>query len=254
SLLGALAILFAALLAYRFSGWQAALLVIIFMFFSPRFMGHAMNNTKDMPFAAFYMMAIYFILRTAENIKEGGWRLPVFTALSIGAAINIRAAGIVLIAYAVLFIAIEFWVAQRKNKVGMQYKKLVLVLLLISVLGYFSGLIFWPHGLTSPIANVGATLAKLQKYAAGFSILFEGEHMAPSNVPWYYVLKWMIITIPEVVMLTFLFCISWVIRGGKQSRMAVYLLFVIFFPIVYASIKGSTLYDGWRHFQFVYPP
>ena len=53
---GLLAILFAGLLAQKIGGWRAGNLALLFLFFSPVFFGHSMFNSKDIPFAATYIM------------------------------------------------------------------------------------------------------------------------------------------------------------------------------------------------------
>ncbi|MDR2121023.1 MAG: hypothetical protein LBP64_09170, partial [Tannerella sp.] len=52
ALFGWLAILFAGLIAVRAGGWRAGVVTMALLLLSPRFLGHAYNNPKDIPFAA----------------------------------------------------------------------------------------------------------------------------------------------------------------------------------------------------------
>ncbi len=56
---GALAIIATGILIRYLAGSFAGFITLIFMFFFPRFMGHAMNNPLDVPFALGYIFSIY---------------------------------------------------------------------------------------------------------------------------------------------------------------------------------------------------
>ena len=61
ALMGVLAILFAGLFSKNCKNWRAGTIVLILLFLSPRFLGHSFNNPKDIPFAAMFMVALYYI-------------------------------------------------------------------------------------------------------------------------------------------------------------------------------------------------
>ena len=79
---GFIAILFAAKIAGRSFGRQASVFCAWLMFLSPFFLGHAMNNPKDIPFAAAYIAAIYYIIRLFENMPKPTVKDYIYTVLA----------------------------------------------------------------------------------------------------------------------------------------------------------------------------
>ena len=106
--MGFMAIFFSAKIAKRVSGDTAATIVIWLMFLSPFFLGHSMNNPKDIPFAAIYIMSLYLIMRFFDKLPTVTWKDYLYVILSIGATINIRVGGILLIPYLFVFVGILF--------------------------------------------------------------------------------------------------------------------------------------------------
>ena len=60
SLAGWAVILITAFFAVWLSGFEAGILVMLLFAVSPTFMGHAMNNLKDIPFSLAYISGIFF--------------------------------------------------------------------------------------------------------------------------------------------------------------------------------------------------
>jgi hypothetical protein len=67
---GFMAVLYTGLTAKRLGTWKTGFIALIFIFISPRFLGHAMNNPKDIPFAAGYIFCFFYILRFLDEIKK----------------------------------------------------------------------------------------------------------------------------------------------------------------------------------------
>ena len=105
---GFLAIFFAVKIAVRSYGKQGGVLCAWLMFLSPFFLGHAMNNPKDIPFATAYIAGIYCILRLFDNLPRPKVMNYVWAILSIGITIDVRVGGILLLPYMVVFVVILF--------------------------------------------------------------------------------------------------------------------------------------------------
>jgi len=103
SIFGFIAMLFTGLLAKKLAGWSAGIIGLLFIFFTPVFFGHSMYNSKDIPFAASYIMSIYFLICFLKQFPKPTLSVCIFLALSIAMAINIRIGGLLLIAYLLLF-------------------------------------------------------------------------------------------------------------------------------------------------------
>jgi hypothetical protein len=122
---GWVGMIFAALLAYRISRkWYAAIITAILLFLSPRYLGHAFNNLKDIPFAATMMMGTYYIYYFLETFPRPPKKVLIMLALSIGLAIATRVGGLLLIAYFAFYVFIYFvnqWICiYKENKTNIK--------------------------------------------------------------------------------------------------------------------------------------
>jgi tetratricopeptide (TPR) repeat protein len=70
-------------------------------------------------------------------------------------------------------------------------------------------------------------------------------------MPWYYLPKTMLITIPLIILAGLIFSYN-LFKQGK-SLIFTLLSFTILFPIVFAVAEKSNLYSSWRQFLFLYP-
>jgi len=258
SLFGLFAILFTSLLAKSLAGWRAGLICLLFMLCSPRFIGHSINNPKDIPFAAAYIFSIYYLIVFLKQLPKPNIKTMVFLSAGIALSINIRIGGLLIVAYILFFSSIQLIPVYLKNNLPHKtLKKLTFFLLGIIVPGYFAGLIFWPYAHQAPLSNPFNALAYLSTTAVAgeWTMLFEGETILTSDAPWYYIFKWIIISTPLFLLfgLSLLLIQIKTVRKYKESTTLLLIAFTFIFPILYTMYKGSIIYDGWRHFIFTYP-
>ncbi len=259
SITGWAAILFAALIAVMLGGWRAGILTLLFMFLSPRFLGHSFNNPKDIPFAAAYIFTVYAIIRFLKyypkKIYQHGWLI----ALGIGLTIGVRVGGILLAIYFLFFTGMYYVFTLRYNqwlkkdnlrRLG----KMLLIAGIISIIGYLIGIILWPYSHKAPVQKTLEAMKYMEQYAVSLRQIFEGNIIWSDKVPKHYLPKYILMTIPEYVILGFLsFFILY--RKLKKGDITWYfiLLFVSIFPVAYIIYKGSNVYGGWRHVLFIFP-
>lgn len=260
ALLGVLCIMFAGLLAVEFLGWRAALFTAIILALSPNFFGHSLMNPKDIPFAFGYLMTVYFLVRFIRTLPEVNWKIVAGLVAAIAITLNIRAGGLLLIVYTVFFsLAFYFFQAYiKKDKRFADNKKLakvVAALGLVSVAGYFLGIIFWPFGLSNPLTATFEALELLTNYEVNIRQLFDGVQIMSEELPWYYLPKYLVITNPFILHLGLMLFLVLLIKYFKQLdwQLLAFLLFVTLFPVFYILYKNSNVYNGWRHILFVYP-
>mgnify|MGYP000138540128 CR=1 FL=1 len=257
ALVGAVLILFTGLLARSVTQkWHIAFWAILFTVLYPRLFGHTMNNPKDIPFAAGYVMSLFFILNFVRRLPRPSANSVVGLIIGIAFTINTRVGGILVIPYLLLFtggtLLIKPQLRPLLTKFGYLFK-LAIVLGVVIVLGYFGGLIYWPFALEDPIGNPAIALAEMSNFSVGIRMIWQGEHYWSELLPWYYILKWLWIVTPLVTMIGFVLAIFPLIKDRKNSLFFLMLLFAAVFPIAYAIYKDSALYDGMRHFLFVTP-
>ena len=235
-------------------GFLAALLVAI----SPRIFGHSFMNPKDIPFAAAYMLAMVNSIRIVKQLPNPGLKPMFYTTLGIALAISIRIGGLILVGLLGLFVIIAFlW----KKELRSQLFNFRLILPLIAklfavvILGYLGGLLFWPYGLDSIIANPMTALSEMTNFSTAIQMLFEGEHLWSDGLPLHYIPKWQMMAAPLVVLIGIgLAVVLYFKSRNKEIDLLMFLtLFAGIFPIAYALIQDSAVYDGMRQFIFVYP-
>ncbi|MCS6933957.1 MAG: tetratricopeptide repeat protein [Chitinophagales bacterium] len=255
------AMVFAGLVAMEIMGWNAAVIVLVFMLFSPRFFGESMNNPKDITMATGYMIAYFFIIRFLKALPRPSWKTTLALGAAIALAMGIRIGGLLLIPYLLLFFALStvqrfgFGVFFNTSEFRENVWPGLRMVLIASVIGYFGSLILWPYGLVNPLTGPFTALSVAAKFPVQIRILFDGAQINSTEVPWYYEPKWLLISTPLVILIGFVksVVLPTALKKEKKTLYIGFLYFTIIFPIAYIIYKKSVLYDGMRHIYFVYP-
>jgi tetratricopeptide (TPR) repeat protein len=257
SFAGWLTILITALFAAYIAGYGAAILVLFLFAVSPTFLGHAQNNLKDIPFALAYISSVYYSLKLVFAEGKPSRKTIILLVLSIALSIGIRAGGLLVVFYLGLFmflkIANDWFTNNELNRESL--KKRLVLLFGISIAGYLLGILTWPYALQNPLVNVWKSYQMMTHYPVTVRQIFEGRQDWSDFHPWYYLPKYMEITIPIIV---FSGLIAFLLNTKKnyssnQKLQLLLLIFTIVFPIAFVLLKQSNLYGAWRHFLFVYP-
>jgi len=259
SLFGWICMLFAALIVRRLSGsWVYAFLALLLLFFTPRLLGESFNNPKDVPFAAGYTMALYYMLRAFP--VHGPRRISHALRLMIGIAlaISIRVGGIILLPMVAMYAGLQFIAAIGwKSFIGFKWTGFTLLLrnvVLIALGGYLLGVMAWPYGLQSPLENPLAALSAFSNYSGSLRQLFEGKMYDSDLLPSHYLSKYIMITTPIVTLIGALIFIILLAMKPKQLNNGLFLLFfAAVFPVLYIYVQKSNVYGGLRHVLFVIP-
>ncbi|MBC7553178.1 MAG: glycosyltransferase family 39 protein [Taibaiella sp.] len=252
---GFLAIFFAARIAGMAFSKQAAVLCAWLMFLSPFFLGHAMNNPKDIPFATAYIASIYCIINLFRHLPKPRIKDYVYAILSIGITIDVRVGGILLIPYLFVFAAIVFVIRQCFQGQATAPKDWIKPLAIVAVLGYLAGSLFWPYGQKNPISNPLTALHEMSNFKVSILQLFEGTKVPSSELPANYLIKSFIIT-NSYVLLAGLILMAFFLWGARKRPMAAVIYFVVFtglFPIFYIIYSKANVYHSWRHVMFAFP-
>lgn len=259
SLAGWTAIFFAALIAVIIGGWRAGIITLIFMFLSPRFLGHSFNNPKDIPFTATYIFTLYAIIRYLKNFPELKYKLAWPVALGIGLSIGVRVGGLLSVVYFAFFAGIYYLFNTKPKEwlAGKNMQKLFTLLTYvigIGIVGYIIGVILWPYAHKAPINRTVEALKYMEKYGTSLKQIFEGKFIWSDNVPMYYLPKYIFMTIPEFIIIGLILFFVFIKKMKKESSTWLFiLLFASIFPVAYIIYKESNVYGGWRHVMFIYP-
>jgi len=93
-------------------------------------------------------------------------------------------------------------------------------------------------------------------YPLTFRQIFEGNVEWSDYMPWYYLPKSMVITIPLIVLTGLFSFVLFSRRIMKDGKAILYgmVVFTILFPMLFVIYERSNLYSSWRQFLFLYPP
>jgi hypothetical protein len=253
SLLGWLGIVYAARLAKDYFSPAAGMLTAILLVCWPVYFGHSMNNPKDIPFAAFYVMGLYYILKVPPD-------RPLLTAnrylailLSIVGAMNIRVGGLLLVAYFAMFV---FWrLVNLPKPQPRDFLKNGLYVLVLVPMVLVLGTAFWPWAQWQPIWRPLLALRELSHFAFDGLVLFDGQMVRTENLPWNYLPQWLLVQTPIVVLVLIVAAlISVKLQSREERTRFAALWFAALFPILYIIGTRAVIYDATRHILFTYPP
>jgi len=257
-------------LAGPFAGFLSALFLIA----TPRFYGSAFNNPSDVPLATLSIFSLYYLISSIDYLPHIPRGLLAKLGIVLGLALAVRPGAIILVGYAGL--AFFLWLLSHYllRREGMQpianlratLFRLGASLLGVCLIAYLVMLIWWPAAQVRPIKQPVKGFWYATHFGYSIDVFFEGSIISSKNLPWYYVSKWFLITLPEFY---FIGLTVGVVLGGisiVQSRKKLsflgnewnlkmlVLLVSIGLPIGYTVLRNPAEYDGIRHFLFIIPP
>lgn len=249
----------------RLGFWSVALLVL-----TPAFYGHWFHNPKDIPFAATYTVGLWGLIEFLRRYPKLSKRWALVAALSCGACMATRIAGMVLLAYLLAGVAmlsfVYLWTHRGTLEPKAVFKALWawwLSLPLISAGAYLTLLPWWPAAHKNLLSVSGSTLQQLHVRASEIPLFFRGEIMLAADAPHYYTLWMFAIKATELMLVGLLIGVPlaqlflrrtmWD-SGSYRSAPALSLLLLgAFFPLLYLTYSAPALHNGARHFLFAFP-
>jgi len=224
----------------------------------PQMYGHSYFNTKDIPFASMFLICFYLNAKAFSSQKTIYYLL---LGIGVGLLINLRIMGVLLFCCILFFLILDFFIPQKEDNIGFKKRtKLVLTFLFATI---FTLYISWPYLWENPITNFLSVFKNMSHFRWAGTVLFEGQFVKASDVPWFYIPVWFSITTPFYYLLagfggTILLLIHFIktpflfLSNSKQRN---YLFFSICFfaPFIAIIILKSVVYDGWRQMFFIYP-
>lgn len=250
-LIGFLLLLIIGLFAQYLFGWRAALLALLAAFLSPSFYGHFFNNHKDIPFALGYAMTAYYLVMLLKELPKPRFQTLFMLALGVGFSLSVRASGLAQFGIVFAFLGLHWLLNGEKGK---RFTPYLMKFAGITVVAYIIGISLWPYALRDPLTGPIQAFKEFSNFSGlHYMELFEGIRI--KDKPWYYEPKTIAITAPLMVLLGWvLFALTALFKRNNSRRWALAVLLVMTFaPTAYTIYQDSYLYNGWRHFLFVYP-
>ncbi len=252
---GWLIFLFVVLFTSKTDGWRTSFFSILILSLSPVIVGHSINNLKDIPFALGYMSGLFFIYLWIKEWPRPKIKTSILLTIAIAFSISIRPPGLILI----LFLGIAVFLLLVKEITSKNISSIynienpLVQSILITLTGYFAGLVFWPFAIQNPIVNPISAHILMENYPVTIRQLFIGELIWSDMLPWYYLPYMFVITSPVIIIPGLISLIVFARLLIKKPAFLI-LIFSAVFPLVYIILKDANVYGGTRQVLFVYPP
>ena len=241
------------LLAARVAGPWTGILAVALLALSPIYVGHAANNPKDIPFAALCMVALLAFTLVGPAPPFLSWGRAAAVGFALALPLNVRPGGLLYVAYfggliAVLTVRARAWAPRTLGRIAAG-------VVLVTIVALTAGTLAWPWAQQNPFVRPIAALFQVSRFKWGGDVLFAGEQLKATALPWTYTPEWIGITTPAVVLCGLCFAAGamfFVPAGERLRRAGLWIAGLA--PLMLAISRHSTLYDGWRHLFFIYPP
>ena len=250
--------------ARMIAGPRAGLLAALMLTLCGVWFGGMFNHTKDVTFAAAMMAATFFLLRVMRDLPRPRPCDVVLLGLFAGAALGLRALGLMLPVYGV--VAILMATASANAESGRDRLKFLVHSCLVvgpaAVLAYLVMIAAWPWAALDFLNPVRGLVA-FSHFQYPVRTLLDGQTYDMMQVPRWYVPAYLLIRLPLMLLagvaLAVLFVstprFSRTTTSPAWPRRAVALLaFSAAFPIVAHVADHGPAFSGLRHFIFVIPP
>lgn len=212
---------------------------------SPRIFAHSFYNSKDVVFMHGFITACYTLVRF---IRHTNWRTALLHGIACGLLIDIRILGFFVPVFTIVFWSIRILWDQSR------FRSMIFPMSLFGICTLLTMVAFWPTLWHDPIGEFMNALTKMSDYPWDDPILFEGRFQLPKELPWYYLLKWILISTPVFILVAAAVgSVGWVWSHERDLTDKLLPLFWIVLPLSVIIWKHATVYDGWRHVFFIYP-
>lgn len=261
---GLLALLLVPGLLYlgrRLDGPPAGALAVVALLAMPRLVGHAFNNSKDVPLT---VAVVFFMLASSRLLAERDfrWRWVLATAAAFGAALWARPGAFPLLAAWLVVARVAGLLLGRTPEPEIRDSRGVrpgIAGAAVLALGWALMVAPWPWAHANPAVHPIIGMSAAARFPTELPVLFGGDLYWLADVPRRYALEYLLITTPLGVLALatvggFL-ALRRVVRGPRcQARATAALLLAwLLIPLVAVTALNPHLYDGIRHLLFVLP-
>ncbi len=219
----------------------------------PVIYGHSFFNSKDLPFLSMLIIVLYLVVLA---IKKSKWLNFLYLGIATGLLIDIRLMGVIVPPAIGAYLFVQSLLDKKWRERTIHFGVFILTLVCTVVL-------FWPFLWESPIENFTFAFKNMSQFRWDDDVLFNGQLIPATEIPWYYAPVWFAISTPLFFLLLGVAGIFWSvfkfvkspICALKDKELSITLLMFVFFvgPLLMVIILHSVLYDSWRQLFFIYP-
>ena len=247
---------FCGLLAWRmFNNRWLALLALLLFLLHPRLYAHSFSNSKDIPFAVMFIIALYLTHRAFRRDTAGAF---VLLGLVVGLAANMRPFALLFIPAVLTMRGLDFWPAG-----GAARRRILLTAGVFAAAALLAIYASHPYYWENPLRYIEG-LQTLSRHPTPVENLFQGQIVPSDAVPADFIPVWFGITTPPALLLLGAAGIAAILWRGLRAPSRVWpngelrfrslLLACFVLPVAVVIITQSHIYDGWRHMYFLWAP
>jgi len=247
----------------RFSDWRIGLLTLSFFILSPRFFGESFYNNKDLIFLSFFFISLNAAIAL---LTKPSWLWAIGAGIAAGITVDIRVSGFILPAITLTLLMVQLLQGQ------IRFSKLLLTCIIYALSLFVIIIAFWPWLWPDPISRLIEAVQAFSRFTrSDTTMLFMGQQIRSTNLPWVYLPVWIAITTPILYLGLFgigaaHFLIQYFnsffanlkkfkvkLWSSPEQMQDLVFISVATLPILGVIGLNSVAYDGWRHVYFIYP-
>ena len=248
---------FAYLLAYRlFRSRLLAVAALLLFLLHPRLYAHSFFNSKDIPFLAMFVVALFLAHRAFARGSVSAFAL---LGVGVGMLLNLRIMGVILPAGILSLRALDIAFAPSWR----ERKRVLLTTWSFALAGFLTIYTLLPYLWADPLGRAVEWWATLSDHPYKPYGLFRGLIGRSVDFP-EYVPVWFSITSPPFALLLGLVgwsaILFWAVKSPRVAlrnarlRFGVLLAGCFAMSILAVVILNPNLYFGWRHVYFLWAP
>lgn len=232
---------------------------VLMMFLFSRYFAASTYDVKNLAFSAFFIIALYFMVRFLQDRK---WGPCILFCIFCAIAMNIRMAGLLLIPAILIFILVED-IVNRKSRSDKSFIQKLFPYIFIVIVCALVFYLITPAMWGEPIQQLKLMINDSVNFDRWDGrMIFGGELIRQEEMPWYYLPVWMGITIPVYILFFFILGTVFLVKTLIKERFAgffrsrffwlIWILFLI--PLLLQIFGFVQIYGGWQHVYFLFVP
>jgi len=184
-----------------FNNWKYGLVGSLFLVLSPRIFADSFYNSKDLVFLSAFIGGIYTLVLLLDKKK---FLYAVIHGIVSAIVINIRILGVLIPFFTVCAFLVD--TAASKKSVSVKPRTLFSIIFSYICICVVCTVLFWPWLWEDPLHRFIQAFANMSKFRWDGPVLYLGQYIPASKLPWHYMPVWMLVTTPLAY--TFLFFIG----------------------------------------------
>jgi hypothetical protein len=225
--------------------------------------GTMFAHTKDIPFAAAMMAALYVLLRLARDLPKPRWHLVLLFGALTGCALGIRVLGLFALGYTGFAVAAHAPIGSVRDwRVALKFAmRAGIALLPAFAIAYVIMIAAWPWAGLAPLNPLRAVGA-FDHFHYPISTILDGHVYKMADVPRWYVPAYVSIKLTLLLLVGAGLGLVQAMLPRAAGRMpsktwrkdTALVALAALFPLLCDVIAHAPADTGMRHFLFIAPP